>query len=111
MPSRPLADTQYTVPTCLPISGQQSGVVLSHSTLYDAPSSHAAQAPLHFTLVRMGDGNQLLTQLTDVAGETPVAIGDEVEMVTRILTTEGSRGVIVYGYKFRPILREPIHES
>ena len=111
MPSRPLADTQYTGSTCLPISGQQSGGVLSHSTLYDAPSSHAAQAPLHFALVRMEDGNQLLTQLTDVAGETPVAIGDEVEMVTRILTTEGTRGVIVYGYKFRPILREPIHES
>jgi hypothetical protein len=27
-----------------------------------------------------------------------------VEMVTRKLTTEGPRGMIVYGYKFRKIL-------
>lgn len=111
MPNRLLAETQYAASACPPISGRQYGIVLSHSTLYDAPSSHAAQAPLNFALVRMEDGNQILTQLTDVDGETSISIGDEVEMVTRILTTEGTRGVIVYGYKFRPVLREPLHES
>jgi hypothetical protein len=54
----------------------------------------------------MADGNQLLTQLTDLDESQPIAIGDEVEMVTRILTTEGLQGVIVYGYKFRPIMRD-----
>ena len=34
-----------------------------------------------------------------------VAIGDQVEMVTRKLTTDGERGMIVYGYKFRPLIK------
>ena len=59
---------------------------------------------MHFALVRMDDGNQLLAQLTDLRENDEIAIGDEVEMVTRVLTTEGARGVIVYGYKFRPIV-------
>ena len=40
--------------------------------------------------------------LTDVdAGRH---IGARVEMVTRKLTTDGERGIIVYGYKFRPLV-------
>ena len=85
-------------------TGQQRGTLLSYTTLYDVPSSHSAQAPLHFALVRLEDGAQILAQLTDVEDISQISIGDEVEMVTRILTTEGARGVIVYGYKFRPIL-------
>ena len=82
------------------------GVILSHTTLYDVPSSHSAQAPLQFALVRLENNTQILAQLTDIGNDISVAIGDEVEMVTRILTTEGARGVIVYGYKFRPVLQE-----
>jgi len=41
-------------------------------------------------------------QLTDLDGKT-VEIGAPVEMVTRRLRDDGSeRGMIVYGYKFRP---------
>ena len=36
--------------------------------------------------------------------DQPLVIGDRVEMVTRKLTTEGKRGMIVYGYKFRKLL-------
>ena len=44
-------------------------------------------------------------QLTDL-GEEPVEIGMPVEMVTRKLREDGDeRGMIVYGYKFRPVLR------
>jgi uncharacterized OB-fold protein len=40
--------------------------------------------------------------LTDL-GEQPVEIGMPVEMVTRKLRNDGDeRGLIVYGYKFRP---------
>jgi hypothetical protein len=42
-------------------------------------------------------------QLTDL-GEQPVAIGMPVEMVTRKLRQDGERGMLVYGYKFRPAL-------
>jgi uncharacterized OB-fold protein len=43
-------------------------------------------------------------QLTDL-GEEPVQIGMAVEMVTRKLRDDfEKKGMIVYGYKFRPIL-------
>jgi hypothetical protein len=42
-------------------------------------------------------------QLTDVDDKT-VKIGMPVEMVTRKLRSEGERGILVYGYKFRPRL-------
>lgn len=87
-----------------PNSTGQTGIILSYTTLFDVPSSHSAQIPLHFALVRLKDGKQILAQLTDVSDPSQIAINEEVEMVTRILTTEGASGVIVYGYKFRPVL-------
>jgi len=42
-------------------------------------------------------------QLTDL-GDAPVEIGMPVEMVTRRLRQDGDeRGLLVYGYKFRPV--------
>jgi uncharacterized OB-fold protein len=35
-----------------------------------------------------------------------VKIGLPVEMVTRKLTQDGAEGQILYGYKFRPLLRQ-----
>ena len=44
----------------------------------------------------------LTAQLTDL-GDEPVAIGMPVEMVTRRIRSDGDeRGMLVYGYKFRP---------
>jgi uncharacterized OB-fold protein len=57
------------------------------------------------TTVRLDEGALVTAQITDVDEADPPRIGDRVEMVTRRLTTEGERGMIVYGYKFRkPIL-------
>jgi uncharacterized OB-fold protein len=43
-------------------------------------------------------------QLTDVDNGA-VTIGTPVEMVTRRLREDGNeRGMLVYGYKFRPVL-------
>jgi hypothetical protein len=54
-------------------------------------------------MVRLDDGHLITTQLTDL-GEEP-QIGMRVEMVTRKVRTDGNAGMIVYGYKFRPMLR------
>lgn len=78
------------------------GEVYSFTVVQDPPESFEGQAPYVLALVRLDEGPMLTAQLTDVDG--PVAIGDRVEMVTRKLTTEGSRGMIVYGYKFRKVL-------
>ena len=46
----------------------------------------------------------VLAQLTDL-GDQPVEIGMPVEMVTRKIRNDGDeRGLIIYGYKFRPVM-------
>ncbi|MHB1482118.1 MAG: transcriptional regulator, partial [Bellilinea sp.] len=45
-------------------------------------------------------------QLTDLDGQN-VQIGMPVEMVTRKIRDDGNeRGIIVYGYKFRPVMQQ-----
>lgn len=80
-----------------------TGEVYSFTTLQETPEGFDDQAPYMLALVKLDEGPLVTAQLTDVDG--PVAIGDRVEMVTRKLTTEGSRGMIVYGYKFRKVLQ------
>lgn len=79
-----------------------TGEIYSFTTLQETPEGFDEQAPYMLALVKLDEGPMITAQITDVDG--PVAIGDKVEMVTRKLTTEGSRGMIVYGYKFRKVL-------
>ena len=79
------------------------GTVYSFTTVYDAPADFESQAPYVLALVQLEQGPILVAQLTDL-GDTPVEIGLPVEMVTRKLRTDGKDGVILYGYKFRPLL-------
>jgi uncharacterized OB-fold protein len=81
------------------------GQVYSHTTVVDAPNGHREQAPYTVALVQLEEGPLVTAQLTDL-GEAPVQIGMPVEMVTRKLTTEGETGMIIYGYKFRPLLEK-----
>ncbi len=55
-------------------------------------------------MVKLDEGPMVTAQLTDL-GEEPVSIGMPVEMVTRKIRNDGDeRGMIVYGYKFRPVM-------
>ena len=78
------------------------GEVYSYTTLQETPEGFDEQAPYMLALIKLDEGPIITAQLTDIDG--PVAIGDKVEMVTRKLATEGERGMIIYGYKFRKIL-------
>lgn len=79
------------------------GEVYSFTTVYDAPTGFDGMAPYMIAMVKLEEGPIVTAQLTDVLpGE--VEIGMPVEMVTRKLRTDGDEGMIVYGYKFRPIL-------
>jgi uncharacterized OB-fold protein len=80
------------------------GEVYSYTTLYDAPQGHEAQLPYTLALVKLEEGPLVTAQLTDVKDET-VEVGMPVEMVTRKLRSDGDRGMLVYGYKFRPRLQ------
>jgi uncharacterized protein len=79
-----------------------TGTVYSYTIVQEAPEGYEEQAPYILALIKLDEGQIVTAQLTDVDGA--VAIGDRVEMVTRKLTTEGKKGTIVYGYKFRPML-------
>jgi len=80
------------------------GEVYSHTTVQDAPAGFEESAPYTVALVKLEEGPLITAQLTDL-GDQAVDIGTPVEMVTRRLRTDGDeRGMLVYGYKFRPVL-------
>jgi len=80
-----------------------TGAVYSFTRVLDAPEGFEDQTPYYLALVQLDEGPLVTAQLTDLDGEP--GIGDRVEMVTRKLRTDGPQGIIVYGYKFRPMLR------
>ena len=79
------------------------GTVYSYSTVYNAPAGYEFNVPYVVALVKLAEGPMLTAQLADI-DPSEVQIGMEVEMVTRKLREEGSEGMIIYGYKFRPIM-------
>ena len=79
------------------------GEVYSFTTVYEAPAGFEENAPYTVALVKLEEGPMLTAQLTDL-GEGKTSIGMPVEMVTRKLRSDGDRGMLVYGYKFRPRL-------
>ena len=84
-------------------SGQ--GEVYSFTIMKDAPAGYEEYTPYAVALVKLKEGPVVTAQLTDL-GQQPVEIGMPVEMVTRRIRQDGDeRGMLVYGYKFRPILR------
>ena len=83
------------------------GEVYSYTTVYEAPSGFDNNAPYTVALVKLDEGPMVTAQLTDVDQEA-VQIGMPVEMVTRKMRDDGDeRGMIVYGYKFRPSIQQP----
>ena len=79
------------------------GEVYSFTTVYQAPAGFEQDAPYPMAMVRLEEGPLVTAQLTDL-GDRAVQIGMPVEMVTRKLRSDGERGMLVYGYKFRPLL-------
>lgn len=80
------------------------GEVFSYTTVYQPPAGFEEYAPYTVALVKLDEGPLVTAQLTDV-GDQPLEIGAPVEMVTRRLRSDGDeRGMLVYGYKFRPVI-------
>ena len=88
--------------TSYQFSGQ--GEVYSYTVMNDAPAGFEENVPYTVAVVKLAEGPMVTAQLTDL-GEEPVKIGMPVEMVTRRIRSDGNdRGMIVYGYKFRPVM-------
>jgi uncharacterized protein len=79
------------------------GEVYSYTTVYEPPAGYEEYSPYTVALVKLAEGPLVTAQLTDV-DQDKVVIGMPVEMVTRRLRSDGDeRGLLVYGYKFRPV--------
>jgi uncharacterized protein len=82
------------------------GEIFSYTTIYEAPAGYDENAPYTVALVKLEEGPLVTAQLTDL-GDQPIEIGMPVEMVTRRLRQDGDeRGMLIYGYKFRPLLNK-----
>ena len=82
-----------------------TGEVYSFTTMYSVPQGYESQKPYTMALIKLDDGPIISAQMTDVDNDD-VRIGMRVEMVTRKLREDGDEGQIIYGYKFRPVLRK-----
>lgn len=91
-------------PERFPFSG--IGEVYSFTIETHAPEGYMVQAPLILALIKLQEGPMVTAQITDVDASS-LYIGMPVEMITRRLRDDGERGIIVYGYKFRPRFSSP----
>ena len=79
------------------------GEVYSYTTVYNPPAGYEDVAPYTVAMVKLEEGPLVTAQLTDLENRD-VEIGMPVEMVTRRLrSATDERGMLVYGYKFRPV--------
>ena len=79
-----------------------NGELYSFTTLRNAPAGFESFTPYSVGMVRLDEGPLVEAMLTDV-NEDALEIGMRMEMVTRKIRQEdGERGLLVYGYKFRP---------
>jgi len=80
---------------------QGEGTLASYTIVYQAPEGFEEQVPYAVGLVDLVEGPRLTAMLSDVDLEE-LRIGMPVEMVIRKINEDGKRGLINYGYKFRP---------
>ena len=84
------------------------GEVYSYTKVFDARAGYEDVDPYMVAMVKLAEGPMVTAQLTDIDTKS-VSIGMPVEMVTRRLRSDGDeRGLLVYGYKFRPVLQSAI---
>lgn len=86
------------------------GEVYSFTTVTEPPEGFEENAPYQIALIKLEEGPLITAQLTDF-GEVKPEIGMPVEMVTRKLKSDGERGLIHCGYKFRPPMRTSSEEG
>ena len=88
-----------------PFTFSGRGEVYSFTTMQSGPTGFNENTPYTVALIQLEEGPMLTAQLTDLDVNDTVTIGMPVEMVTRKLRTDaGDEGIILYSYKFRPLL-------
>ncbi|WP_423792189.1 Zn-ribbon domain-containing OB-fold protein [Methanocaldococcus indicus] len=77
------------------------GKIYSYSVVHVPPKDFEKLAPYVIAIVELEEGTKITAQI-DCKPED-VYIGMPVEVVFRRIKEDGDDGVIVYGYKFKPV--------
>lgn len=86
-----------------PVRLSGRGRVISFTRVFQPARGFTDFAGCLTALIELSEGIRVTAELTDIDPEE-IAVGQEVEMVVRRLRSDDARGLIVYGYKFRPPL-------
>lgn len=81
-----------------------TGTIYSYTVINSPPEGYEFCKPYASALVELEEGEIVTAQLTDCDLED-LSIGMKVEVVLRKLFEYGESGIIIYGYKFRPVLQ------
>lgn len=81
-----------------------TGKIYSYTLIRNPPEGYEFCKPYAAALVELDEGEIVTAQLTDCDYDS-LYLGMPVEVVTRKLFEYGESGIIIYGYKFRPVLQ------
>jgi uncharacterized OB-fold protein len=79
------------------------GTVFSFTVVRQPPAGYEQQSSYLLALVKLAEGSLITAQLSDCETDH-VTIDMQVEVITRRLRDLGPDGLIIYAYKFRPLL-------
>jgi len=83
-----------------PFSGK--GRVYTYTVIRTPPEGFEEYTPYVVALVQLDEGPKVISQVVDCTPED-VYIGMPVETCFRRLRVQNKEGIIIYGFKFRPI--------
>jgi uncharacterized OB-fold protein len=78
------------------------GKVFSYTTIRVAPEGFEHYTPYVVAIVELEEGAKVVSQVVDCKPED-MRIGMPVETVFRKMREEGKSGLVLYGFKFRPV--------
>lgn len=81
------------------------GKLYSYTIIYQAPDRFDPMVPYTVGLIDLEEGVRITAQVTDILPED-LEMGMKLEMVIRKIYADGDKGPILYGYKFRPVLKK-----
>lgn len=80
----------------------REGKLVEYTVLYQVGTDFLKQKPLIIGLVEVSNGIKIPAQIVDIQPDRLTA-GMKVEAVFRRVVTDGRHGLVMYGYKFRPV--------
>ncbi len=83
----------------------RKGKIYTYTVVRTPPRGRENYGPYIIAIVELEDGARVTAEIVD-CDPSEIDIGTEVEMVFRRIGEENEAGVIYYGYKFRPIIKQ-----